>query len=98
MKTYKLKLTSALVIDGQVVRAGTTVEVGEAYAKDFLRRGKAELLGGQEAEDEDDAPDLSKMKKDELLDIAQQMGLVSVSDAMTKAEILAAIEDASKED
>lgn len=98
MKTYKLKLTSALVIEGQVVRAGTTVEVAENYAKDFLRRGKAELVGSHGDQDAGDEPDLHRMKKDELLDIAQQMGLISVSDAMTKAEILDAIEAAAKED
>lgn len=53
MKTYTLKMTSAVVISGNIVRAGSTVEVDEATAKDFLRRGKAELPGDARGNDQD---------------------------------------------
>lgn len=42
-KIITLKLSAAVAIDGQVVRAGTLVEMIEAEAKDLLRRGKAVL-------------------------------------------------------
>jgi hypothetical protein len=40
-----LKLTSAVVIDGLIHRAGTLVEMVEDEAKSLLRLGKAELHG-----------------------------------------------------
>lgn len=102
MKTYELKLTRAMVIAGGVVRAGTKVNLDVATAKDFLRRGKAELVGGARIEDAaDDARtenevDISKLNKPQLVELAQQLGLVSVSMDMTKPEILAAIEAAGQ--
>lgn len=100
MKTYELKLTSALVIAGQVVRAGTKVEVDEATAKDFLRRGKAELLGAPVAADEDpadsDQVDLAKMSKAELVEIATAMNIEG-ADKLNKAELVEAIQAADKE-
>lgn len=41
MKTYPLKITSAVVIDGTIQKAGAIVEVREADAKRLLERGKA---------------------------------------------------------
>ena len=38
-----LKLTSAIAIDGAVVRAGSLVEVTQAEAKNLMHRGKAVL-------------------------------------------------------
>ena len=43
MKTVILKLTSAIVIAGDVLRAGSLVEVTRGEARDLLSRGKAEL-------------------------------------------------------
>jgi hypothetical protein len=40
--TVILKLVCAVVIAGEVLRAGSLVEVTESEAKDLLRRGKAE--------------------------------------------------------
>lgn len=94
-KTFVLKLTSAIVIDGVVCRAGELVEVGELEAKNFLSRGKAELAtvedgiegeqGNPEADDE-----LMKKTKAELLVIAAEKG-AEAADGMTKAQIVAAI-------
>lgn len=42
-KTAIIKLTSAIGIKGQLVRAGEIIEVPEEAAKDLMRRGKAEL-------------------------------------------------------
>ena len=41
MKTIVLKLTSAIVVGGQIVTAGSLVEVTEGEAKNLLARGKA---------------------------------------------------------
>lgn len=98
-KTYVLKLTSALVIAGAICRAGSLVEVSEAEAKNFLHRGKAVLA--TEADGVERQPDpmaagdteLSKFNKAELLAFAKENG-VEVSDGMTKAQILDAIDAA----
>lgn len=41
MKTYTLKITSAVGIDGEIIRPGALVEVSESEAKNLLHRGKA---------------------------------------------------------
>ena len=54
-------LTSALVIDGELNRAGTLVEVSELEARNFLHRGKARLAtveDGIAAEDESEGAQL----------------------------------------
>lgn len=51
-ESYLLKLTQAIVIDGQIVTAGRTVEVTEAEAKNLLARGKAELATDSGAADD----------------------------------------------
>lgn len=43
MRSYTLKLTCAIAVDGQVLRPGTLVEMSEAEAKNLLGRGKAVL-------------------------------------------------------
>lgn len=65
MKTYVLKLTSAIAIDGAIVRAGGLVELTEAEAKNLLARGKALLAtvaDGVEVES-DDADSAEKPRK-----------------------------------
>lgn len=101
MKTYELKLTRAMVIDGGVVRAGTKVTLDKATATDFLRRGKAELISApaedtDQGDHADQGADISKLNKQQLVELAQQLGLASVSGDMTKAEIVAAIEAAGQ--
>lgn len=94
MKSYFLKLTSAVAIDGDIVRAGALIEVSEAEAKNLLHRGKAVLAtaedGVEQHEDENDGEDLSKWNKTALLEYAKAQG-VEVSDGMTKAQIIEAI-------
>jgi len=104
MNTYELKLTSAMVIEGGVVRAGTRVRLDEATAKDFLRRGKAELVSEpakptEQHQDDDQEQDinLDRLNKAQLLEVADQMG-VEASDDMTKAQIIEAINGAAEND
>lgn len=93
MKTVTLKLASAIAIDGDVVRAGSLVEVDEALAINLLNRGKATLATAEDGVEfgaEDDT-DLSRLNKAQLLEHAKANG-VDVDDSLTKAQIIAAIE------
>lgn len=95
-KTFLLQLTSALVIDGVICKAGETVEVSEAEAKNFLFRGKATLVESDEEQNEDQDEgddDLQKLTKDELFALAKEAG-AETNDRMVKAEIVAAIKAA----
>ena len=53
IKSIVLKLATAIAIDGDVVRAGSLVEVDEAIAKNMLHRGKAELATAEDGVDLD---------------------------------------------
>ncbi|GHE88322.1 hypothetical protein GCM10016455_05570 [Aliiroseovarius zhejiangensis] len=39
-----IKITSAIVVDGEVVKAGSEITVSDALARNLLHRGKAEVL------------------------------------------------------
>lgn len=95
MKNYVLKLTSAIVVDGEIIRAGNLVELSEAEAKNLLGRGKAVLAtaaDGFENEDgESSGVDLSKLKKAQLQEIAKGHE-IEFDDKTTVAQLIAAIE------
>lgn len=96
MKSYVLKLTSAIVVDGGIVKAGQLVELSEAEAKNLLSRGKAVLAtaaDGYEGHDDDESSgvDLSKLNKAQLQDIAKGHE-IAFEDSTTKAQLIAAIE------
>lgn len=55
MKTVILKLTSAIVVAGQVIRPGNLVEVTESEARDLLHRGKAVVATEADAGDAEPA-------------------------------------------
>lgn len=57
-----IKITSAVVADGRVIRPGETVDVTEAEAKDLIRRGKAILADHQAKEAEPVKPPAPKAK------------------------------------
>lgn len=95
-KSYVLKLTSAVAIDGAISKAGSLVELSELEAKNLLARGKGVLATAEDGLDLDDeqaepGTDLAKLNKADLLDLAKTKG-VDVADGMTKAQIIAAIE------
>lgn len=56
-KEIAIKITSAIVLGGEVVRPDTVITVTEREAKNLLQRGKAELAVSQ-----DKAPAKSKAK------------------------------------
>lgn len=93
-KSYVLKLTSAVAVDGAICKAGSLVELSEVEAKNLLARGKGVLAtvdDGVEEEQSEPETELGKLTKAALLDLAKKQG-VEVTDGMTKAQIIAAIE------
>lgn len=98
--TIFLVLTSALVIDGGICRAGSLVEVSEQEAKNFLSRGKARLAtaddGAPVEETEAQDVDVSRMNKAQLLQFCEA-NQIEADDGMTKAQILEAIEASTEE-
>lgn len=101
MKSYVLKLTSAIVVDGGIVKAGQLVELSGPEAKNLLSRGKAVLAtadDGYHGDDEDETSgvDLSKLNKTQLQEIAKGHG-VDFEESTTKAQLIAAIEEAEAE-
>ena len=100
MKKYELRLTSAMGIDGRLYRAGTVVVLDERTAKDFLRRGRAELLVCEDLEQDPaaspDLPDFQKLSKKQLLELAEELG-IEADETMTKADIIKAIDKGSEE-
>lgn len=102
--TYFLKLTSAIVLEGNICRAGEVVEVGELEAKNFLHRNKATVATVDELKaagielpeepEDDQSDDLSKLTKDQLLALAKERG-VDIGSGATKAQIIEAIEAAA---
>lgn len=97
-KTIFLILTSAIAIEGGICRAGELIEVDEREARNLLHRGKARLAtaeDGAPVDDEDDAPDLSRLNKAHLVELAESKGIEPGD--MTKAELVKAIEAAEQE-
>lgn len=100
-----LVITSAIVIDGAIAKAGSLVEVSDTEARNLLHRGKARVATDEDAAkagidlpaDAAEGPqvDLFKLTKAELLKAAQEGGLITLSDSNTKAEIIAAIQAAA---
>lgn len=93
-KSYVLKLTSAIAVDGAICKAGSLVELSELEAKNLLARGKgvlATIEDGAEEEQHEPETSMDKLNKTDLLALAQKQG-VEVADGMTKAQIIAAIE------
>ena len=96
MKSYVLKLTCAIAIDGQIHKPGSLVEVSEAEAKNFLHRGKAVLAtaeDGVELQEAQTGADYSSWTKPALLEYAKTRGL-EVASGMTKDQIIDVIEAA----
>lgn len=64
MKTYSLKLTAAVVFDGNVVRAGKTIQADVVLAKNLLARGKAELSSGERIDATQEYGDIGQGTRD----------------------------------
>lgn len=92
-ETFVLKLTSAIVMDGEIITKDNLVEVTEREAKNLLARGKAVLADEKEAKAA--AADLNDMTVDALRKIADDAGVEGYRD-MKKAELIQAIEAATE--
>ena len=90
---YVVALTAATVIEGVIRKRGEEVELTKAEAENLLYRGRAEIIGSDEAS-EDQVIDLGKMKKPELVELATEYGIEN-ADALTvdqlREEIKAAV-------
>lgn len=97
MKTYKLELASATVIEGKIIRRGAEVTVDEAVAKNLLARGKAKLVSAPDDDGDEgsEGVDLSRLNKAQLIDAAQALGIEGATE-MSKAQLVAAIQAADK--
>lgn len=93
-KSIVLKLTSAIVIDGEVIKAGSLVEVSESEAKNLLHRGKAVIHYEQPDHEQ---VDITKLNKDQLVDLADQLEIEG-ADKLTKAQLIEAITAAQAEE
>lgn len=88
-KTVYVTLTSAIAVDGELVKAGETIGCTEKNARNLMRRGKAVLADEKPA----DESDLSELTVAELRELAEDAGITGYSD-MRKAELIAALEAA----
>ena len=88
-KTVNIELTSAIAVDGELVRAGEVIEVTEKNARNLMRRGKAVLADEQPM----DESELAELTVAELRELADDAGITGYSD-MRKAELIAALEAA----
>lgn len=86
-KSIVLLLTSAIVIDGDVMKKGSLVEVSESEAKNLLHRGKATIHDEQPG---DESVDLSTLNKDQLIDLADHYEIDGAA-KLTKAQLIEAI-------
>lgn len=75
VKTFPLKITSAVALGGVIHKAGSIVpEVEERVARDLLRRGKAVIHAEAQAQADasEDAADTEGQPQAEAGDVAQQ--------------------------
>lgn len=90
---YVVALTAATVIEGVIRKRGEEVELTKAEAENLLYRGRAEIIGSDEA-NEDQVIDLGKMEKVDLVELATEYGIEN-ADALTvdqlREEIKAAV-------
>ncbi|MGL4587028.1 MAG: hypothetical protein ACRCVQ_08180 [Acinetobacter ursingii] len=91
MKKILIALTSAVVIAGEIRKAGQEVEVDEALAKDLLHRGRGTLV---EANDEE--IDLATLTKAQLVEFALHEYELELDASLTKEKLIEAIQAAAE--
>ncbi len=93
----RIKLTSAIGLNGKVRRADSELvvpeDIPEKLAKELISRGKAKDITG----DEEDESDLADMTVAELKEIAQAEGVEGFAN-MKKADLIEALEAIEDED
>lgn len=96
MKTIVIALTTAVVISGEIHKAGDHVEVDEALAKDLLNRGRGTLVEADHEDNQDIEIDLAKMTKAQLLEFAQHEYELELDASLTKEKLIEAIQAAAE--
>lgn len=94
-KNTEIKITSAVVLGGQIAKPGSRCFVDDKTARDLMRRGKAELLSI--VADHDEIPAFEDLKVTELRDVADEHGIEGAAN-MKRAELIEAIRSAEGED
>lgn len=89
---YAVILTAATVIEGVIRKRGEQIELSKAEAENLLYRGRAELVGSDEA-NEDQVVDLNKMKKAELVELAAEYEIQD-PESLTVDQLREAIKEA----
>lgn len=96
MPTVKVTLAYPARINGKKHNVtGKPIEV-DAEIAEQLAKANALAVESKPADDDGEDPALSKLKKDELIAIAKQLG-VEVSDEHTKANLIELIEQAREQ-
>ncbi|MDI3237519.1 hypothetical protein QK338_05235 [Acinetobacter ursingii] len=95
MKTIVIALTTAVVIAGEIHKAGEQVEVDEALAKDLLHRGRGTLVEADSNEEEGDEVDLATLTKAQLVEFAQHEYELELDSSLTKEKLIEAIQAAA---
>ncbi|WP_320179655.1 Rho termination factor N-terminal domain-containing protein [Roseovarius pacificus] len=93
-KKIEIKITSAVVLDGEIVKPKSKVRVDAKIARNLVARGKAEELDSGAGEDGEKP--LDEHTVPELKEIAKEYG-VEGADKMKRADLIAAIEAAEAE-
>ncbi|BBF76061.1 hypothetical protein [Acinetobacter ursingii] len=96
MKTIVIALTTAVVISGEIHKAGDQIEVDEALAKDLLNRGRGTLVEADHEDNQDIEIDLAKMTKAQLLEFAQHEYELELDASLTKEKLIEAIQAAAE--
>lgn len=95
MKTIVIALTTAVVISGEIYKAGDQVEVDEALAKDLLHRGRGTLVEADSDEEQGDEVDLATLTKAQLIEFAQHEYELELDASLTKEKLIEAIQAAA---
>lgn len=95
MKTIVIALTTAVVISGEIYKAGDQIEVDEALAKDLLHRGRGTLVETDADEVQVDEVDLATLTKAQLVEFAQHEYELELDASLTKEKLIEAIQAAA---
>ena len=95
MKKIVIALTTAVVIEGEIHKAGEQVEVDEALAKDLLHRGRGTLVEADSDEEQGDEVDLATLTKAQLIEFAQHEYELEQDTSLTKEKLIEAIQAAA---
>ncbi|MEN8282611.1 hypothetical protein [Acinetobacter gerneri] len=88
-KLVLIALTTAVVFDGVIRKAGEQIEVEEQMAKELLYRGRGTLV--ESDSDEDEEVELAKMTKAQLIEFAKNEYQTDLDTSLNKDQLIEAI-------